>query len=261
VPAEPDYATLGDMSAALAVAARALLDLALPVACAGCGEPATTLCSACGAALRGAPRVAWPDPAPPDLPTPYAVAPYADVVRALIVAHKERGARPLAAPLGAALACSVDAAVAALAGGAGPAGRPVALVPMPSRRAALRARGHDPTLAMARRAARALRRRGRQVLVCPVLRLRPGVGDQAGLDAGARRANLAGAVLLVRAGPRLLQGATVLLVDDVITTGSSLAAAAATLRASGADVPAAAVVAATQRHVGAPALCGPARWD
>jgi len=45
-----------------------------------------------------------------------------------------------------------------------------------------------------------------------------------------------------------LSGAPVIIVDDLITTGASLAEAARTLRSSGANVLAAATVAATQRR-------------
>ncbi|EXU91946.1 hypothetical protein [Streptomyces noursei] len=86
---------------------RELADLVLPVDCAGCGQPRTELCAACQRALwrggRGAARVR-PRPVPAGLPRVWAGAPYADEVRAVLLAHKERGALRLAAPLGAVLA-------------------------------------------------------------------------------------------------------------------------------------------------------------
>lgn len=241
----------------------ALVDLVLPAACAGCGRAATSLCPGCARALAGPAAAAWPDPAPPGLPPPFAVAAYDGAVRDAILAHKEHGRRSLAAPLGAALATAVEAALPT-ANLPMPA-RPVVLVPMPSRSAAVRARGRDPTLAMARAAAGVLRGRGRPAAVRPVLRLTGSVLDQAGLDAAARLANLAGAVLLP---PRLLpvlaraldgpgeRGRTgpasprpvLVLVDDVVTTGASLAAAAAALARAGRPVDGAALVAATRRR-------------
>ncbi len=213
-------------------------------------------------------RRARPDPEPAGLPVVHAVAPYAAEVRALLLSHKERGALALAATLGAALARAVRAglgadgaetrgargpgpggdgtgrlgpggmnagtAAGADAGGgsAGPSWRePVLLVPVPSARWAVRARGHDPVRRMALAAARELRRTGTPARVAAVLRQRRAVADQAGLDAPRRLANLAGALEVTADGGRLLGGGRrVVLVDDLMTTGASLAEAARALR-------------------------------
>lgn len=52
-----------------------------------------------------------PEPEPPGLPAVHAAAPYADEVRAALLAHKERGVLALTAPLGVALAQAVRAAL------------------------------------------------------------------------------------------------------------------------------------------------------
>ena len=75
-----------------------------------------------------------------------------------------------------------------------PRASPVVLVPVPSRPRTVRARGHDPTRTITARAARQLRSGGLDVEVRRLLRLRPGVVDQAGLDAAERAANLAGSM-------------------------------------------------------------------
>ena len=173
--------------------------------------------------------------------------PYADEARAALLAHKERGALRLAAPLGAALAGAVRMAshapgastmpTASLRRGPlpwrGPSlgrGAPVTLVPVPSARRAVAGRGHDPVRRLALEAARTLRREGVPVGVLAVLRQRRQVADQSGLTAVERAANLDGALEMVPGGERLLGCAgEVVLVDDVMTTGVSLAEAARAL--------------------------------
>jgi predicted amidophosphoribosyltransferase len=109
---------------------------------------------------------------------------------------------------------------------------------------------------IAREAARAATRgatgsettKRRKLSCVQALQHRRRVADQAGLTATARSANLTGAL---RA--RLdLRGVRVIVVDDVVTTGATLTEAARALRAAGAEVPAAAVIAATERHTGGP---------
>ncbi|WP_344580206.1 ComF family protein [Streptomyces lunalinharesii] len=223
---------------------RELAGLVLPVDCAGCGQPRTELCAACHRALwrggRGAARVR-PRPVPAGLPRVWAGAPYADEVRAVLLAHKERGALRLAAPLGAVLAGAVLAGVAR---GVGGGGGPLVLVPVPSARRAVAGRGHDPVRRIALAASAELRRRGLAVRVLAGLRQRRVVVDQAGLDARQRLVNVAGALEVPSTAGRLLAGAPALLVDDLVTTGATLAEAARAVRAAGGRVAGAAVVAA-----------------
>ena len=112
---------------------REITGLVLPVACAGCGRPRTPLCEDVRpGAVRG---LALPGAAvaePVGLPAVHAAAPYEDAVRAVLLAHKERGALGLAAPLGRALAGAVRAA-APPGTGVGP----LLLVPVPSARRAV----------------------------------------------------------------------------------------------------------------------------
>ncbi|MGW3208186.1 ComF family protein [Streptomyces sp. NPDC001135] len=211
---------------------RDLTDLVLPAECAGCGAPRTVLCPRCRAALCGrVPRRVRPVPEPDGLPVVHAAAPYAEEVRTLLLAHKERGALALTGELGAALAGAVRAGLGGRGadGGAGESGT-VLLVPVPSARWAVRARGHDPVRRMALAAAGELRRTGTPAGVAAVLRQRRPVADQAGLDARRRLANLAGALEVTAGGARLLGSGPVVLVDDLITTGASLAEAARAVR-------------------------------
>ncbi|MEU1124360.1 ComF family protein [Streptomyces sp. NPDC005899] len=207
---------------------REIGGLVLPVACAGCGRPRAELCEACAAVLATVPRRVRPAPLPAGLPSVYAVAPYESTVRAMLLAHKERGALGLARPLGRALA----AAVRAGEGRTGAAG-PLLLVPVPSAKRATAARGHDPTRRIALAAAAGLRRGGTGARVLPVLRQRRVVADQAGLGGRARQVNVAGALEVAPGGRRLLRGGRVWLVDDLLTTGASLAEAARAVRSVG----------------------------
>lgn len=237
-----------------------LADLVLPAECGGCGLPRTVLCAACRTALSGtAPRRVRPVPVPAGLPPVYAAARYTDEVRAALLAHKERGALGLRRPLGAALAGAVRAGLRAAAsgsgeseesgdgasregrdggpgaqpGGCGGAGDgPVLLVPVPSARRAVRARGHDPVRRIAHAAAAELRRAGVRARVLPALGQQRVVADQSGLGARQRMANLHGALTVASGCGRLLLGGRVVLVDDLMTTGASLTEAARAVRAA-----------------------------
>lgn len=177
-------------------------------------------------------------------------SPYDDLLRGLVSAHKDRGALGLAPLLADRLAQSVHALLA----GTGTAG-PVLLVPVPSSAAAVRRRGYDATLALARLVVRQLRGR-HELRAVHLLVQRVALADQAGLDAAGRRANLHGGLRLRRRppgwDPSLLSTPTVL-VDDLVTTGASLAEAARVLLGAGVPVVGAATVAATERRTPAPA--------
>ncbi|MEJ1195710.1 MULTISPECIES: ComF family protein [unclassified Streptomyces] len=218
---------------------RDLTDLVLPAECGGCGRGRTVLCPRCRTALSGAaPCRVRPVPEPPGLPVVHAAARYADEVRAVLLAHKERGVLALTAPLGVALAGAVRAGLREARRGPGDAGAvrargPVLLVPVPSAPRAVRTRGHDPARRIALAAAGELRRTGTSARVLAVLRQRHAVADQSELGARQRLRNLAGALAVAPGGGRLLcGGGPVVLVDDLMTTGASLTEAARALRAA-----------------------------
>jgi len=224
-------------------------DLLLGGSCAGCGRRGRVLCADCTACLPGTGQRSTPDPEPAGLPPTFAAGEYADPLRRLILAHKERQVFALAGPLGGVLAAVLASALDTVAAPE----LPLVVVPVPSRPRATRQRGHDPVLRMVRVAARTLTRPGRPAIALRLLRYAEPVADQAGLDATERAANLAGRLAVHPRGHRRLAAyerpVLVLLCDDVLTTGATLAESHRALRAAGIPVAAAATLAATRRTV------------
>jgi predicted amidophosphoribosyltransferase len=240
-----------------------LADLVLPVGCAGCGEhrPGSRhgVCPDCVTALEELrPRPVRPTPAPPDLPPCFALGPYAGALRAALLAYKERGRHALARPLGGLLA-EVVAAAAGQPGGVA-AARPVVLVPVPDTASAARARYGDHLDRLARHAAGRLRRAGWRVRVARPVRALPRP-DSVELDS-AGRAQAAVSAFRLRSGRWTARpgavpppggvagpgGEAVVLLDDIVTTGATLAAVSRTLTEIGLSPTVAAVLAATEKR-------------
>lgn len=223
-------------------------DLVLGSRCVGCGLAGRLLCEACRDGLDVVPAPAWPTPVPPGLVSPWAATSYDGTVRAIVVGHKEHRLLALARPLGMLLAETVVAALHDLR----PAPAPLVLVPVPSRPSTVRQRGHAPTTSLTRVAAAALRERGLDAVCLPLLRTRPGLADQAGLDAAGRAANLAGALRCHEPALRRLastrRAVHVVVCDDVLTTGATAAEAQRALRSVGLSPLGVAAVAATRRR-------------
>ncbi len=223
----------------------AAADLIIGAACAGCGRPAITLCDECAPSFIPEPREAWPRPAPAELlgpkpVRPYASAPYEGPVRSALACYKEQGQFGLLRILGHMLAASVCAVA--------PADSPLVLVPIPSARLASVRRGYDAIGELARTAGEALRAIGLDCRVAAELRQSRRVADQSGLGARERSANMADALTIRSAAP--LRGRDVIVVDDIITTGASIAEAVRVLDVAGCRPFGVAVVAVTERHAG-----------
>lgn len=212
---------------------RAALDLVFPPRCVGCGSIGAFLCQACIASLPRAegPRCSrcWrpgraADPclecraAPPAFDGLRAAFVYDGVARELVHALKYRGITALAAPMASLLA--------EVARRHGLAAEFVAPVPLSGLRR--RTRGYNQAESLAGALGRELRLPVRSRAV----RRRRHTPPQARTaDAEERRRNVAGAFVSRDAG---IAGRDVLLVDDVTTTGATLAACAVALKEGGA---------------------------
>ncbi|RAK40245.1 putative amidophosphoribosyltransferase [Actinoplanes lutulentus] len=199
-------------------------------------------CAVCVADLEAlVPHPAAPTPPPPGFPACAAVGPYAGPLRGALLAYKEKGRHRLARPLGTLLA----GAVAALA----PRDRPVVLIPVPSTAAARRQRHGDHMARMTGHAVRRLRAAGWTAGMVQPLRALPRP-DSTSLDAAGRHA---AAVNSLRINPRIsvrrrgdrMRG-TLVVTDDIVTTGATLAAVVRRLEEADMQVTGAAVLAATQ---------------
>jgi predicted amidophosphoribosyltransferase len=216
------------LPAALTALVDGVRDLAMPLACVCCGDVRGPLCDGCAPA----PKIVRVGVGP--LPCA-AAGVYDGSLRAATIAYKERGVRTLAGPLGALLA---EAVLAVAREG------PVLLIPVPSTAAARRARGEDHMNRLTRSAVRRLRRRGLAIAIAPVLRVARAPAESVGLGAAERWANMAGA-FGVRPSVRPPRAGRLVLVDDVVTTGATLAEAYRAAASGGMPPVAAAAVAAT----------------
>jgi ComF family protein len=205
-----------------------LLDVLLPPACAACGLPGAPACAGCLAGLVGLPPP-WCAGCGAPVPVPVERCPaclgplagarqavaYAGAAPALVAGLKDRRLRRLAPVLAGVVADRVPAP---------PAGS--VLVPVPLGPARLRDRGFNQSALLARE----LGRRWGLPVAEALARVREGP-DQRGAPRSARARQAAGAFA---ARPGVPPPAVAVLVDDVHTTGATLAACARALRRAGA---------------------------
>ena len=207
-----------------------ILDLAFPARCPGCGREGEPICAACLPALDArldqpaGIAIGLPSDVPPTILQLDWCAPFGGLVRRALHQLKYGGETRLAVPLGAAIARRW---ARVSAGGD-------VLVPVPVHAERARHRGYDQAELIARAAAAGLG------LPCaPILERVRATVAQFDLDRATRATNVRGAFRLKPgAGPptpaRPLENRWIVLVDDVVTTGATLAACAGPLLAAGA---------------------------
>ena len=214
-----------------------LLDLAFPAHCSGCGAEGSPICDRCRPGLfrhldrPGGVLLGLPGDVPSPLVQAEWCAPFEGVVRAALHDLKYAGERRLAAVLGQALAQRWRHA------GTGAE----VLVPVPIHRQRERERGYDQALLLARAAAESLR-----LPAAHCLERSRATQAQFQLDRRHRAANVSGAFRVWPDTAVWVAGHWVLLIDDVMTTGSTLGACARALLDAGASAVSALTVAREQ---------------
>jgi ComF family protein len=185
-----------------------VIDLLLAPRCAGCDTPGAWLCLACREACE-----------PERRGRVHAAGTYGGPLRRAIHRFKYDGERALAAELGALVAARVAHDLAR-------GGVVDVVVPVVTHDTRARERGYDHAALLATEVAA----RAGLPLQAPLRRIR-GSKAQVDLDRAARASNVRGA-FVAEAGA--LRGLRVALVDDVVTTGATVAAASGAVRAAGA---------------------------
>lgn len=201
------------------------IELVLPRRCAGCGKVGERLCRQCCKLLAQPPRRIAPKA---DVLAPvYACGGYGGPHREVILEMKERNNRAIRPYIAAVLRAAVETLQVR-----GEFSHRLTLVPAPTRARSARLRGGDPITQLCTASG---------FPTWQAVRLASAMPDQSGLNRDDRLHNVRGNVQLVRPVPR---GAEVVVVDDVITTGATLAATVDTLTYAGADVAGCVVLAA-----------------
>ncbi|KAB8292739.1 ComF family protein [Bifidobacterium avesanii] len=231
---------------------RELRDLLLPRGCAGCDRPDETLCADCRALfLTGR---AWTLRRDGIAVPCFACADYRGAARNAVLAWKDHDDVELDADFADAMRALGAAACGSVVG----AVDVDAVVPVPSSAASRRRRGRAHVRPLAKGVAAGLKPCGAGTgpRIADVLRI-GGAGAKSVAVGGVRgRAHRLDDRVRVAGGGRgseTLRGRRVALVDDIVTTGATLAHCALAVRAAGGVVVAAFALARTP----APGECGP----
>lgn len=223
-----------------------LFDLAWPVTCAGCDRWSTPWCETCAASTVGEPLRVRPSLAPQLVV--HAATPFDGAIRRGVTVFKDEGRSDLAPVLGALLRTAVASALGEHLADHVTGPKRWLLVPVPSSPAATRTRGRFPLGEVVRASLGGDRGTPRRDVLAEAHLLRSvrRTADQSHLSRAQRGANVAGAFALAGRRDTHPPGRCgVVLVDDVVTSGATLASAHGALRRGGYATVLLATVAAT----------------
>jgi len=188
-----------------------IIGILAPYDCLSCGLEGDLLCASCLGAL---PPCSVNDAIGPDIKAVYTVTDYRGEAKKLLWMLKSSGARAAAIIIARAIASTL------------PISGDYIIVPIPTATSRVRSRGYDQAKLIARELAK---QTGLDYLDCLV---RQGQTHQVGSDRATRIIQLASAFRL-KSGVEI-KDASILLVDDVMTTGSTIMSVANLLKLRGA---------------------------
>ena len=204
--------------------------LIFPPNCMICGSPGLDICAVCKKLLKPQPKFLFGE----DFPL-ISSLPYGEVTKKLLLLAKENGNVAAQKFFATALALSINHFNL---------NHSISLVPIPSQRKSMRKRGFDSMKEIARLIIRDPHLKA-EVEIVNSLKIIRQVADQSSLTESERFQNLDKA-FRAKSG---IKGMAIIVIDDVVTTGSTLREAVRALKERNLTVIGAATACATQRRL------------
>lgn len=218
---------------------QGLSSLAFDSSCIICRKRESQFCVSCRREWRSSPRLLSGEEFPV-----YASIPYSETAATILLSAKENGVKFTKTLVLQELSSSIMELLKSIQ----VIDKRIALVPIPSSRKARTRRGVDFIVQLSNELANELnqKRLGPKFSSCSILKLQKRVVDQSGLSESKRHENLMGAFRV--AGDFSIESG-IIIVDDVVTTGSTLREAVRALKERNLTVLGAVTACASQRRL------------